>query len=110
MIDQREIGDADHGRYQNIENRLTHLDLLLNSVRRLATEERFGGPVCSAGALNAGEPIEEPQTDRASDVKNHFADLDFDFAVWSGCGCRCHRVSFSQGIRGKYVKLHQVLS
>ena len=56
------------------------------------TEERFDGPVCSAGALNAGEPIEEPQTDRASDVKNHLADLDFDFAVWSGC--RCHRVSF----------------
>jgi hypothetical protein len=94
MIDQREIGDADHGRYQNIENRLTHLHLLLNSVRRLVTEE-LGGPVCSAGALDAGEPIEEPQTDRTSDVKNHLADLDFDFAVWSGCGSRCHRVSFS---------------
>jgi hypothetical protein len=95
MIDQREIGDADHGRYQNIENRLTHLHLLLKSVRRLATEERFDGPVCSAGALNAGEPIEEPQTDCASDVKNHLAALDFDFAGCSVCGCRCHRVSVS---------------
>jgi hypothetical protein len=67
--------------------------------------------LCSAGALDAGKPIEEPQTDRASDVKNHLADLDFDLSVWSGCGCRCHRVSFSlKGIWGKYVKLDQALS
>ena len=93
MIDQREIGDADHGRYQNIENRLTHLHLLLNSVRRLATEERFGGPVCSAGALNAGEPIEEPQTDRASDVKNHLADFRLHLILRCGFGYGFHLIS-----------------
>jgi len=32
MIDQREIGHADDGRYQNVKNRLTHIDLLLNST------------------------------------------------------------------------------
>jgi hypothetical protein len=65
------------------------------------TKERFGGPACLAGALNAGEPIEEPQTDRAGDVENHLADLDFDLTVRSGCGCRCHRVSFSLEDMGK---------
>ena len=31
--------------------------------------------------------------------------------VGGGCGCRCHRVSFSlKGIWGKYVKLDQALS
>jgi hypothetical protein len=32
MIDQREIGDADDSRYQEINNRLTHVQLLLNST------------------------------------------------------------------------------
>jgi hypothetical protein len=50
--------------------------------------------------LDTGEPIEKPQTDRAGNVKNHLADLDFHLTVWSGC--RCHRVSFSlKEITGK---------
>ena len=28
-----------------------------------------------AGALNAGKPIEEPQTDRAGQIENGFADF-----------------------------------
>ena len=34
MVDQREIGHADDGRYHNVHNRLTHIVLLLNSAEQ----------------------------------------------------------------------------
>jgi hypothetical protein len=91
MIDQCEVGHANHGRNQNIENRLPHVQLLLNSARDVSLFT-FGGPA-STGALNAGEPIEEPKTDGTGDVKNHLSDLDLDLTIRSGC--RGHLVSFS---------------
>jgi hypothetical protein len=40
------------------------------------------------GALNSGKPIEKPQTDCAGDVKNHFADRNFQLAIgWSRWSC-----------------------
>jgi hypothetical protein len=51
----------------------------------------------SAGALNASEPIEEPETDGTGDVENHLSDLDFDLTVWN-C-CRGHRLSLLVGIK-----------
>ena len=41
-------------------------------------------------ALNAGKPVKEPQTHRASDVENHLADLNHQLAV--SC-CRRHLAS-----------------
>jgi hypothetical protein len=87
VIDQSEIRDTDHGGNQDVENRLPHLQLLLNSTKDEG-ELRMTAALRSAGALNAGEPIEEPQADRSGDVKNHLADLDLDLTIWSGC--RCH--------------------
>ena len=42
----------------------------------------------SAGALNAGEPIEKPETHCAGDIEDHLADLDLEFAICSRC-CHC---------------------
>jgi hypothetical protein len=44
----------------------------------------------SAGALNTGEPVKEPQTHRTGDVEDHLPDLDLEFAIRS---CRCHLLS-----------------
>ena len=91
MVDQREIGHADDGRNQNVKNRLTHncSPPQLNETGNVNS----GVQRPSAGALYAGKPIEEPQTDGNGDVENHLADLDLDFTVLN-C-CRGHRVSFS---------------
>jgi hypothetical protein len=62
-----------------------------STQRETSGEFTFGGPA-SAGALNTGEPIEEPETDGTSDVKNHLSDLDLDFTI--GSSCRGHHVSF----------------
>jgi len=91
MIDQREVRDADDGRYQDIENRLTHIALLLNSTTFGDVTSGIRRHV-SAGALNAGKPIEKPQADRSGDVENHFSDFDLDLTVLNGC--RRHRDSF----------------
>jgi hypothetical protein len=42
VIDQREIRDTDHGRNQDIKNRLPHVQLLLNSTKDTG-EFTFGG-------------------------------------------------------------------
>jgi hypothetical protein len=48
----------------------------------------------SAGALHTGEPVKEPKTHCTSDIENHLADLNLEFAIRS---CRCHRFSLSSG-------------
>jgi len=40
VIDQCEIGHADHGRDQDIENRLPHVQLLLNSTKDVKVNSR----------------------------------------------------------------------
>ena len=63
-----------------------------STQRETSGEFTFGGPA-SAGALNAGEPVEEPQTDGTGDVENHLSNLDLDLTI--GSSCRGHHVSFS---------------
>jgi hypothetical protein len=94
MIDECKICQANDGRNYDIENRLTHLQLLLNSMNDEG-EFTHSAALCLAGALNAGEPVEEPKTNGTRNVENHLSDLDLDLTI--GSGCRGHHVSFLVG-------------
>jgi hypothetical protein len=90
VVNRRKIGNTHNQRHYHIDNCLTHR---ISSLKPYGRSRNPGAQwPCSAGALNSGEPIEEPQTYRAGDVENHPTDSDLKIAIDS---CRCHRVSFS---------------
>jgi hypothetical protein len=46
-----------------------------------------------AGALNAGKPVEEPQSYCTGDIEDHFADFDFQLTIWRRRCCHCFSLS-----------------
>jgi hypothetical protein len=89
VIDQSKVDKTDDEGNDPVHNRLTHL-LFPPQLGHTLKNVSLHRP--SARALDASEPIKKPETDCASDVENHLADLDLNFTV--RCS-RCHRVSFS---------------
>jgi hypothetical protein len=91
VINQREVGDTNDERDHTVDYCLTHL---FSSSR--TSRKRLGNSLTQqpylAGALDAGKPIEKPETNRAGYIENHFADFHLDRTI---CCRRCHQFSFS---------------
>ena len=88
MVNHQEVSYADRHRDNPIQNILPHHLLLIRSIKDTKIHTLSGPEL--AGALNAGKPIEKPQTHRASDVENHLADFNHQITV--RC-CRRHLAS-----------------
>jgi hypothetical protein len=79
MIDERKVGDGDDDRHDHgddgiVKGAHSYLSSQAALDRRGSSIEKF--LALSAGALNPGEPVKEPEAHGAGDVENHLADLD----------------------------------
>jgi hypothetical protein len=89
MIDERKVGQRNSQRHNDIYNSLSHLYSSLRMTARsaLSSDLSFTN---SAGTLNTGKPIKEPEPHRTGDVKNHLAYLRLHLVVF---GYRFHLIS-----------------